>query len=76
VGDRRRPAAVAAAARGERRGGCFAGQRATMGGAIGPRECARELGLPRERPEEGVLRRRWQWRGGGSVVRGGEKDDT
>jgi hypothetical protein len=24
------------------------------GGAIGPRECARELGLQRERPEEGV----------------------
>jgi hypothetical protein len=43
-------------------------------GAIGPRECARELGLQRKRPEEGVLRRRRQWRGGGSVVRGGEKD--
>jgi hypothetical protein len=54
VGGRWRPAAVAAAARGKRRGGCFAGQHMTLGGAIGPRECARELGLQRERPEEGV----------------------
>jgi hypothetical protein len=63
-GDRQRPAAVAAAARGEQRVGCFAGQHATLEGAIGPRECARELGLQRERPEEGVLRRQWQWRAG------------
>jgi hypothetical protein len=48
VGGRRRPAAVAAVAPGKRRGGCFAGQRATLRGAIGPRECARELGLQRE----------------------------
>jgi hypothetical protein len=39
---------------------------------MGLRECARELGLKRKRPEEGVLRRRRQWRVGwlGGVWRG------
>jgi hypothetical protein len=54
-----------------RRGFCWATR--DPGGAIEPRECARELRLQLERPEEGVLRWR-QWRGGGSVTRGGEKD--
>jgi hypothetical protein len=62
MGDRRRPAAVAAAARGDGEEGVLLGQCASLGCAIDPRECARGLGLQRERPEEGVLRRRRQWR--------------
>jgi hypothetical protein len=59
-----------------RRGFCWATHEPR--GAIDPRECARGLGLQRERPKEGVLRRRRQCRGGGggSVARGGEKDGT
>jgi hypothetical protein len=66
VGDRRRPVAVAAAARGDGKEGVFAGQRVSLGCAIDHRECARGLGCQWERPEEGVLRRR-QWRGGGGA---------
>jgi hypothetical protein len=59
---------------GWRWGGGCAGQRASLGCVIDPRECTRGLGLQRERPEEGVLRRRRQWRdGAGGGTREGRK---
>jgi hypothetical protein len=40
---------VAAAARGKRRGGCFAGQHVTPGGALGSREASGVVGRWGER---------------------------
>jgi hypothetical protein len=49
VGDRRRPAAVAAAARGKRLGGRRLGQHVTSGGALGSCEASGVVGRWGER---------------------------
>jgi hypothetical protein len=63
-GFRRRPAAVAAAARGKAVRKHDAGQQVSWGGVLGPKEATGATGRRRARAESSGSVRRRQWRGG------------
>jgi hypothetical protein len=76
VGGRRWPAAVAAAARGKRRGRRGLGQHAIPGGALGSREARGVVGRWRARAGARAQGGGGNGEGRSSVACGGEKDDA